>query len=60
MAATMVLRGDYPYLEATASLSESTRKVIAAYETVSKTDDPSGGHRAATLSRLLSHFLLKH
>lgn len=40
MAATMVLKGDYPYLEATANLSESTRKVITAYETVSKTDDP--------------------
>lgn len=40
MAATMVLKGDYPYLEPTANLSESTRKVITAYETVGETDDP--------------------
>lgn len=35
MGATMVLKGDYPYLEPIANLSESTRKVITAYETVS-------------------------
>lgn len=48
-AATMVLKGDYPYLEATANLSESTRKVITAYETVSETDGPKSGNGAATL-----------
>lgn len=47
MGAAMVLKGDYPYLEAVANLSESTRKVITAYEAVSETNDPNGVHRAA-------------
>lgn len=46
----MVLKGDYPYLEATANLSESTRKVITAYDTVSETDGPKSRNRAATVS----------
>lgn len=47
MGATMVLKGDYPYLEPIANLSESTRKVITAYETVSGTNDPNGVRTAA-------------
>lgn len=47
MGATMVLKGDYPYLEPIANLSESTRKVITAYETVSETNDPNSVHTAA-------------
>lgn len=52
MGATMVLKSDYPYLEPIANLSESTRKVITAYETVSETNDPSSVDRAAS-GRLL-------
>lgn len=61
MGATMVLKGDYPYLEPIANLSESTRKVITAYETVSGTNDPNSVRTAAhgkLLLCLLSHFLL--
>lgn len=59
MAATMVLKSDYPCLEPTANLPEATRKVITAYEMVSETDGPKSGHRATTLSCLFSHFPLK-
>lgn len=59
MGATMVLKGDYPYLEPIANISESTRKVITAYETVSGTNDPNScTWNTPTLSCPLSHFLL--
>lgn len=35
MGATMVLRGGYPCLEPLVSLSEATRKLLAAHDTVS-------------------------
>lgn len=37
MGATMVLKDGYPCLEPLVGLSEPTRKLLAAYETVSKT-----------------------
>lgn len=44
MGATMVLKEGYPCLEPLVSLSEPTRKLLAAYDTVSKTNE-HGVHR---------------
>lgn len=44
MGATMVLKEGYPCLEPLVNLSEPTRKLLTAYDTVSKTNE-DGVHR---------------